>query len=81
MFRRHLGMCFKALACSCALQDRSPREWKCPQLRLDGNELPLGIGIIAALFFSVAGINLLTKQVATVSVWSSHWSFSQSSLL
>jgi amino acid transporter len=49
-------------------KDRAPREWRVPlNLRLDGNELPLGLGIIATLLFSVAGINLLTKQVATVS--------------
>jgi amino acid transporter len=49
-------------------KDRSPREWKVPfNISLGGNELPLGLGIIAALLFSVAGINLITKQVATVS--------------
>src|SRR5438067_8239904 len=49
-------------------KDRSPREWKVPlNIRLDGNEIPLGLGIIAALLFSAAGINLITKQVATVS--------------
>jgi len=60
---------FKALAMLVLrFKDKSPREWKVPfNLRLDGNELPLGLGIIATLLFSVAGINLLTKQVATVS--------------
>jgi amino acid transporter len=49
-------------------KDRSPREWKVPfNLKLDGLELPLGLGVITALLFSVAGINLITKQVATVS--------------
>src|SRR5256714_1163771 len=49
-------------------KDRSPREWKVPlNIKLDGYEIPLGLGIIAALLFSVAGINLITKQVATVS--------------
>jgi amino acid transporter len=49
-------------------RDRSPREWKVPlNVRLDGLELPFGLGIITALLFSVAGINLVTKQVATVS--------------
>ncbi len=49
-------------------KDKSAREWKVPlNIRLDGNEIPLGLGIIAALLFSVAGINLITKQVATVS--------------
>ena len=49
-------------------KDKSEREWKVPgNLKLAGNEIPLGLGIIAALLFSVAGINLITKQVATIS--------------
>jgi hypothetical protein len=49
-------------------KDKSSREWKVPfNLRLAGNEIPIGLGIIAALLFSVAGINLITKQVATIS--------------
>ena len=49
-------------------KDKSQREWKVPfNLRLDGNELPIGLGVITALLFSVAGINLLTKEVATIS--------------
>lgn len=49
-------------------KDKSHREWKVPfNINLGGNEIPLGLGIIAALLFSVAGINLITKQVATVS--------------
>lgn len=60
---------FKALAVLVLrFKDKSEREWKVPfNLKLDGNELPIGLGIIAALLFSVAGINLITKQVATVS--------------
>jgi amino acid transporter len=49
-------------------KDRSPREWKVPlNIDLGGKEIPLGLGVIAALLFSVAGINLITKQVATIS--------------
>ena len=49
-------------------KDKSEREWKVPfNLRLDGNELPIGLGVITALLFSVAGVNLITKEVATVS--------------
>jgi amino acid transporter len=49
-------------------KDRSPREWKVPfNINWGSNEIPLGLGIIAALLFSVAGINLITKQVATIS--------------
>jgi amino acid transporter len=60
---------FKALAVLVLrFKDKSPREWKVPlNIRLDGNEIPLGLGIIATLLFSVAGINLITKQVATIS--------------
>jgi amino acid transporter len=49
-------------------KNRSTREWKVPlNMKLGSTELPLGLGIIAALLFSVAGINLITKEVATVS--------------
>src|SRR5215510_872219 len=60
---------FKALAVLVLrFKDHSEREWKVPfNIPLGGNELPIGLGAIAALLFSVAGINLLTKQVATVS--------------
>ena len=60
---------FKALAVLVLrFKDRKPREWKVPlNMDLAGNEIPLGLGAIAALLFSVAGINLITKQVATVS--------------
>jgi hypothetical protein len=48
-------------------RDKSPREWKVPfNIKLDGNELPIGLGVIAAILFSVAGINLITKEVATI---------------
>jgi amino acid transporter len=49
-------------------KDHSHREWKVPfNVRLDGNEIPVGLGVIAVILFSIAGINLITKQVATVS--------------
>ena len=49
-------------------KDRRPREWKVPlNINLRGTEIPLGLGCIAALLFSIAGINLITKEVATVS--------------
>lgn len=49
-------------------KDPSPREWKVPfNITLGGTEIPLGLGVIAALLFSVAGINLITKEVATIS--------------
>ena len=49
-------------------KDKSKREWKVPfNIRLDGNELPIGLGLITVLLFAVAGINLLTKEIATVS--------------
>jgi amino acid transporter len=49
-------------------KDKSTREWKVPfNLKLDGNELPIGLGLITVLLFAVAGINLLTKEIATIS--------------
>jgi amino acid transporter len=49
-------------------KDSSHREWKVPfNVRVDGYEIPIGLGVIALILFSIAGINLITKQVATVS--------------
>jgi amino acid transporter len=49
-------------------KDKSPREWKVPfNLNLGSNEIPIGLGVIATLLFSVAGINFITKEVATIS--------------
>ena len=49
-------------------KDRSHREWKVPfNPTIAGTEIPLGLSVIAAILFSIAGINLITKQVATVS--------------
>jgi amino acid transporter len=48
-------------------KDKTTREWKVPfNIKLDGNELPIGLGLITALLFAVAGVNLLTKEVATI---------------
>jgi len=60
---------FKGLAVlALRFKDRSPREWKVPfNLHLGSKELPVGLGMITALLFSIAGINLLTKEVATIS--------------
>ena len=49
-------------------KDKSHREWKVPfNIKIGKSEIPMGLGIIAAILFSIAGINLITKQVATVS--------------
>lgn len=49
-------------------RDKSKREWKVPfNIRLNGNELPIGLGVITMLLFSVAGVNLITKEIATIS--------------
>ncbi len=60
---------FKALAMLVLrFKNRSPRVWKVPfNIPLGNTEIPLGLGVIAFLLFSVAGVNLVTKQVATVS--------------
>ena len=49
-------------------KDKSPREWKVPfNLRIGGREIPLGLGAVALVLFTLAGVNLITKQVATIS--------------
>jgi amino acid transporter len=60
---------FKALAVLVLrFKDRSPREWKVPfNVSLGGTELPLGLGVIAFVLFLLASVNLITKQVATIS--------------
>ncbi len=60
---------FKALAMLVLrFKDKSHRDWKVPfNIKLGGNEIPLGLGAIAAILFSIAGVNLITKEVATVS--------------
>jgi hypothetical protein len=60
---------FKALAVAVLrFKDPSKREWKVPfNLPLAGYELPLGLGSITAVLFVLASVNLLTKQVATIS--------------
>ncbi|HUK88831.1 MAG TPA: APC family permease [Blastocatellia bacterium] len=48
--------------------DKSPREWKVPgNLYFGRTEIPIGLGAIAAVLFLVAGLNLFTKEVATIS--------------
>jgi amino acid transporter len=60
---------FKALAVLVLrFKDRSPREWRVPlNLRVGRVELPIGLALVAAALFGAAGINLLTKQTATIS--------------
>ena len=60
---------FKALAVLVLrFKDRSPREWKVPfNVSLGATELPLGLGTIAFVLFLLASVNLITKQVATIS--------------
>ena len=60
---------FKALAVLVLrFKDKSEREWKVPiNVWLGNHELPIGVGATAALLFTIAGINLITKEVATVS--------------
>jgi hypothetical protein len=47
---------------------RTPREWKVPfNVRLGRAELPLGLAAITGTLFLLASVNLVTKQVATIS--------------
>src|SRR5256714_1020070 len=49
-------------------QRKERREWKVPlNIRIGSKEIPLGLGAIMLILFSVAVVNLVTKQVATVS--------------
>jgi amino acid transporter len=49
-------------------KDKSPREWKVPlNIRFRNTEIPVGLGLVALILFSVAIINLVTKQIATIS--------------
>ncbi len=44
------------------------REWKVPlNFRIGGKEIPLGLAMITTMLFLLAGINVLTKKVATIS--------------
>ncbi len=44
------------------------REWKVPlNFRINGKEIPVGLALITAALFALAGINVLTKKVATIS--------------
>jgi amino acid transporter len=49
-------------------KEKMPREWKVPlNLTIGKTEIPIGLGVITVILFTVAGINLVTKQVATIS--------------
>jgi hypothetical protein len=49
-------------------KDKSTREWKVPfNLRLGKTEFPIGLAAVAAMLFTLAGVNMITKQVATIS--------------
>jgi amino acid transporter len=44
------------------------REFKIPfNLRIGGTELPIGLGLITVALFTLATVNILTKEVATIS--------------
>ena len=43
------------------------REWRVPlNVRIGGVEVPVGLGLISAVLFTVAIINLFTKELATI---------------
>ncbi len=49
-------------------KDRRPRDWRVPvNFRLGPVEVPVGLGAVTIVLFVVAGVNLVTKQVATIS--------------
>jgi amino acid transporter/nucleotide-binding universal stress UspA family protein len=48
-------------------KEPQPREWKVPgNFHIAGREVPVGLGIISAILFVTALVNLLTKQEATI---------------
>ncbi|HEY3132586.1 MAG TPA: APC family permease [Acidobacteriota bacterium] len=48
-------------------KDKSPREWKVPfNLHIGDLEVPIGLLSVTLALVAIAGVNLLTKQVATV---------------
>jgi amino acid transporter len=49
-------------------KDRTAREYRVPMnFHIAGREIPVGLGLITLVLFGVAVVNLLTKQIATVS--------------
>src|SRR5580698_10821435 len=43
------------------------REWKVPlNLRISGVEIPVGLGLITLFLFTLASINIFTKELATI---------------
>jgi amino acid transporter len=44
------------------------REWKVPlNFTVRGKEVPVGLALVTAMLFTLAGVNVLTKKVATIS--------------
>ena len=44
------------------------REWKVPlNFHIAGREIPVGLGLITLILFTLAGINVVTKKTATIS--------------
>jgi hypothetical protein len=60
---------FKAMAMVVLrFRDRSPREFKVPlNIRIGGVEVPIGLSAIFLILLTTAIMNLLTKEVATIS--------------
>src|SRR5712664_220935 len=49
-------------------KNKEPREWKVPfNIRVGRTEIPIGLLMIALLLFSIAAVNLITKELATIS--------------
>ncbi len=49
-------------------QNKSERVWRVPlNLKVGKTEIPLGLGAIMVTLFTLAGINLFTKPIATIS--------------
>ena len=48
-------------------KEKAPREWKVPlNLRIGKKEIPIGLGTVTLILFTLAMVNVVTKQVATI---------------
>ena len=48
-------------------KEKAPREWRVPlNLRIGKIDIPIGLGVVTIILFTLAGVNMITKQVATI---------------
>ena len=48
-------------------KQREQPQWKVPlNIRIAGKEIPIGLGLVTTILFSIAIVNLFTKEIATI---------------